>query len=285
MKYAAIMFDVVESRKYNERYDVQKVLMDCVDYLNDIYGYAIKKDVVSSAGDEFQGLFLDLQSAFLYIRKLQLLVYPIELRCGIGYGEIKYDVDEWPSSAFDGAAYYLARDAITAIQGEKSNTICFNTKCKYDKYLNILCSSDMQIKSKQSQVARLIELIADIMLPIVFREEDRLFYESILERRCRLIEQERWNKVGGRHSRTESVNIDYEFLFENVEGNIQKKDIDGLFWVDEFWAHGMSTKIAQIMNTTRQNMDRYIASGKIKESRKMDKAIFELLGEDIWKSI
>ena len=60
MKYAAIMFDVVESRKYYERYDVQKVLMTCVSYLNKIYRCEIKKKVVSSAGDEFQGLFFDI---------------------------------------------------------------------------------------------------------------------------------------------------------------------------------------------------------------------------------
>ena len=71
MKYAAIMFDVVESRKYYDRYDVQNVLMGCVDYLNTIYEQGIKKKVVSSAGDEFQGLFFDLQAAFLYIKKLE----------------------------------------------------------------------------------------------------------------------------------------------------------------------------------------------------------------------
>lgn len=75
--------------------------------------------MVSSAGDEFQGLFFDLQSAFLYIRKLQILIYPIKLRCGIGYGEIKYDIEEWSSSAFDGEAYYLAREAIISISGKK----------------------------------------------------------------------------------------------------------------------------------------------------------------------
>lgn len=282
MKYAAIMFDVVESRKYYERYDVQNVLMKCVDYLNAIYCYAIKKDVVSSAGDEFQGLFLDLQSAFLYIRKLQILIYPIKIRCGIGYGEIKYDVEEWSSSAFDGEAYYLARDAIISIGRKKSNTICFNTKSKYDKYLNVLCSSDMRIKSMQSQVAHLIELIADIMLPIVYREEDRQFYEFILKNRCRLIEQENWNKVSRRYRNTEILNIDYELLFEDREIYTQKKDTELLFYMDEFWAHGMSTEIARIMSTTRQNIDRYISLGRIKESRTMDKAIFELLGEDIW---
>lgn len=282
MKYAAIMFDVVESRKYYERYDVQNVLMKCVDYLNAIYRYAIKKDVVSSAGDEFQGLFLDLQSAFLYIRKLQILIYPIKIRCGIGYGEIKYDVEEWSSSAFDGEAYYLARDAIISIGRKKSNTICFNTKSKYDKYLNVLCLSDMRIKSMQSQVAHLIEVIADIMLPIVYREEDRQFYEFILKNRCRLIEQENWNKVSRRYRNTEILNIDYELLFEDREIYTQKKDTELLFYMDEFWAHGMSTEIARIMSTTRQNIDRYISLGRIKESRTMDKAIFELLGEDIW---
>ena len=130
MKYAAVMFDVVDSRRYLERFDVQNILMNSVAYLNDIYGYAIKKQVVSSAGDVFQGLFLDLPTAFLYIRKLQLLIYPIKIRCGIGYGQIKYDKDEWMSSAFDGEAYYLAREAINSINKKKSNASCFNTMSK-----------------------------------------------------------------------------------------------------------------------------------------------------------
>lgn len=282
MKYAAIMFDVVESRKYYERYDVQKLLMDCVDYLNSIYFYEIKKNVVSSAGDEFQGLFLDLQSAFLYIRKLQILIYPIKIRCGIGYGEIKYDVEEWASSAFDGEAYYLAREAINSIKGKKSNKICFNTKSKYDKYLNEFCSLDMWLKSKQSQVAHLIELIADIMLPIVYKEEDTQFYRFILENRYKLIEQERWNKVSSRYRDAEILNVDYKVLFENRKICTQKKDGELPFCMDEFWFRGMSTEIARVMGATRQNVDRYISLGKIKESRTMDKAIFELLGEDIW---
>lgn len=253
------MFDVVDSRKYYERYDVQNILIKCVDYLNDIYSYEIKKNVVSSSGDEFQGLFLNLQSAFLYIRKLQILIYPIKIRCGIGYGEIKYDVEEWSSSAFDGEAYYLAREAIISIKEKKSNMICFNTKSKYDKYLNIFSSSDMSVKSKQSQVAHLIELIADIMLPIVCQDEDTQFYRFILEKRCRLIEQERWNKVSSRYRDIEIININYELLFENRKGYKQKEDDALLFCMDEFWVHGMSTEIARVMSTTRQNIDRYIS--------------------------
>lgn len=66
---------------------------------------------------------------------------------------------------------------------------------------------------------------------------------------------------------------------------MQRKDAECLFCMDEFWARGMSTEIARIMSTTRQNIDRYISLGRIKESRTMDKAIFELLQEDLWRSI
>ena len=179
MKYAALMFDIVESRHYQGRYDIQNTLMNAVSYLNHLYREDIKKEVVSSAGDEFQGLFLSLQSAFLYSRKLQLLIYPIKIRCGIGYGEIKYDVEKWSSSAFDGEAYYLARDAINEVSKRKSNAIFFNTKSHFDKYLNMLCFSSIELKVRQSQVARWIELLADLILPIKQVEEDISFYNFV----------------------------------------------------------------------------------------------------------
>ncbi len=279
MKYAAVMFDVVDSRRYLERYDVQNILMNSVDYLNDIYSYAIKKQVVSSAGDEFQGLFLDLPSAFLYVRKLQLLIYPIKIRCGIGYGQIKYDKDEWMSSAFDGEAYYLAREAINSINKKKSNVICFNTLSKFDRYLNMFCLSSMEIKSKQSQIARLIELIADIISPLHPTSEHMSFYDFVLGNRIRIIQQERWNRVSGRYRDDDLLNINLDYVIE-ARDHVEDNSADEFdFIMEEFWIRGMSTIIAQAMNTSRQNIDRYVSLGRIKESRTMDKAIYEMLGE------
>ena len=281
MKYAALMFDIVESRHYQGRYDIQNTLMNAVSYLNHLYREDIKKEVVSSAGDEFQGLFLSLQSAFLYIRKLQLLIYPIKIRCGIGYGEIKYDVEKWSSSAFDGEAYYLARDAINEVSKRKSNAIFFNTKSHFDKYLNMLCFSSIELKVRQSQVARWIELLADLILPIKQVEEDISFYNFVLDIRHKVIESERWNKVYGRPREVEPFETNFDLLFGGKDDFDLKEDNNKLF-VDEFWGYGMSTFLAQAMNTSRQNIDRYVSLGKIKESRTMDKAIYELLGEKIW---
>ncbi len=282
MKYAAVMFDIVESRRYNDRYDVQNVLMESIMYLNHVYGYAIKKEVVSSAGDEFQGLFMNLQTAFLYIRKLQLLIYPIKIRCGIGYGAIKYYDKEWESSALDGETFYLCRDAINSIQKKKSNAVCFNTVSKYDKYLNMFCMADAEIKSKQSQMVRLIELIADIISPITPTEENMNFYDFILKNRIKLIQRERWNNVIGKFRERETFDINLEQLIMIKKKMDAKISYENTFYMEDFWMHGMSTYIAQIINTTRQNVDRYVSLGRIKESRTMDRAIYELLGEEIW---
>ena len=281
MRYAAMMFDIVESRRYIDRYDVQLIVMNSVSYLNHIYISSIKKEVVSSAGDEFQGLFMDLQTAFLYVRKLQLLIYPIKIRCGIGYGEIKYDVEEWESSAIDGEAYYLCRDAINAISKKKSNAVCFNTNSNFDKYLNALCSSSAEIKSRQSQTVRLIELIADIISPMGSEKEDLGFYNFILENRLRVIKQELWNRNVGRTRNLEEPCVNFNRLFETKEFFEPKCNSD-TFYMEDFWSHGMSTYIAEILNTTRQNIDRYISLGKVKESRTIDKAIYKFAGEEIW---
>lgn len=97
-----------------------------------------------------------------------------------------------------------------------------------------------------------------------------------------MIEQGQKNKGKDKYRENMILNIEYAFAFENREHYMKKENKEVTFCMDEFWAFGMATEIARIMNTTRQNIDRYISSGKIKESRTMDKAIFELLGEDIW---
>ena len=257
--------------------------MNAVRYLNYLYREDIKKEVVSSAGDEFQGLFFDLQTAFLYVRKLQLLIYPVKIRCGIGFGEIKYDVEDWLSSAFDGEAYYLARDAINGIsKRKKSNAILFNTRSNYDKYLNMLCLSCFEMKGRQSQVARWLELLADIILPIKQVDEDVTFYNFILDIRQKIIMSERWNKVYGSPREIQLFNTNFQFLSEMKSEFVLIDDVGDKLFVEEFWKHGMSTVIAQAMDTSRQNVDRYVSLGRIKESRTMDKAIYELLGEEIW---
>ena len=142
--------------------------------------------------------------------------------------------------------------------------------------------ADAEIKSKQSQMVRLIELIADIISPITPTEENMNFYDFILKNRIKLIQRERWNNVIGKFRERETFDINLEQLIMIKKMMDAKISYENTFYMEDFWMHGMSTYIAQIINTTRQNVDRYVSLGRIKESRTMDRAIYELLGEEIW---
>lgn len=281
MKYAVLMFDIVDSRKYKKRYEVQQILMNNIKYLNYLFKSEIKKEVVSSAGDEFQGLFLNLKTAYLYIRKLQMLIFPIKLRCGIGYGEIAYDVEKWSSVALDGEAYHLAREALDFLSNKKNNSILFNIDSKYVKYLNALCELDIELKNKQSKISYWIDLLSDVIMPIVSLSENIDFYNSLLANRKELIKSEEWNDLYGGMHEVDINKTNFQYLFAIKEKNLTKVNNDK-FYVKDFWCHGMTTYIANSLNTSRQNIDRYISLGKIKESRKIEKIIYELLGENIW---
>ena len=156
---------------------------------------------------------------------------------------------------------------------------------EFANVLNEFCLSTQQIRLRQPQVANIIEIISDIMLPLKDSWEDTSFYSWLLDNRYKLLEQEYWSVGYRRQESPEMPVINYEILYEDRNLYYEKKADKLSFYMDEFWVRGMSTEIARIMNTSRQNIDRYIISARIKERRTRDKAIFDLLGEDIWKTI
>lgn len=281
MKYAVLMFDIVDSKKYKKRYELQQILINNIKYLNYLFKSEIKKEVVSSAGDEFQGLFLNLKTAYLYIRKLQMLIFPIKIRCGIGYGEIAYDAEDWSSVALDGETYHLAREALAFLSHKKNNSILFNINSKYVRYLNALCELDVELKNKQSKISCWIELLSDIIMPIITVPENIAFYDSLLSNRKELIKSLEWNELYGCEQELDIYKTNFQYLFAKKEKFTTDVDNDK-FYVKDFWCHGMSTFIANSLNTSRQNIDRYISSGKIKERRKTEKTIYDLLEECLW---
>ena len=123
------------------------------------------------------------------------------------------------------------------------------------------------------------ELVADIISPIRSTHEYMDFYNFILDNRIRIIRQEQWNRVSSRYRDDDLLNINLDYVSEVRNIVEESADYEFNFSMEEFWIRGMSTIIAQTMNTTRQNIDRYVSLGRIKESRTMDKAIYEMLGE------
>ena len=83
--YAALIFDVVESRKFKDRFAIQSHLKAAIGVCNELFHESLCKPVMFSAGDEMQGLFYSAEAAYRYYAFFSRLVYPVQLRCGIGF--------------------------------------------------------------------------------------------------------------------------------------------------------------------------------------------------------
>ena len=89
-KYSVLMIDLKNSRSYNiqDRNNIQNSILSGINILNKIFKNSIEKEVEFSAGDEIQGLFISSQSAYLYYRLFSMLIFPIQIHTGIGFGTL-----------------------------------------------------------------------------------------------------------------------------------------------------------------------------------------------------
>lgn len=120
--YFAIIGDIKNSKQIDDRNSIQKSLKSILTKLNIKYSDDIASKFMVTLGDEFQGLLNFGDNLMNMINEIESIMYPIEIRFGIGVGEITTDIDaQFPLGA-DGPAYYNARYAIEFLKNsEKKN--------------------------------------------------------------------------------------------------------------------------------------------------------------------
>ena len=114
--YIAIIGDIIGSKKLSDRNIIQKQLNETLNNVNIIYNKYISSIFMITLGDEFQGLLKYGSPICEIIDKIERDVYPIELRFGIGVGEITTTIDFNSSLGADGPAYYFARKVINDLK-------------------------------------------------------------------------------------------------------------------------------------------------------------------------
>ncbi|MBQ7944486.1 MAG: hypothetical protein IJ326_10545, partial [Lachnospiraceae bacterium] len=67
-------------------------------------------------GDEFQGLLGQGEHVVDIIEEIQMEMYPVQIRFGIGIGEITTDINAEMAIGADGPGYYMAREAIETVK-------------------------------------------------------------------------------------------------------------------------------------------------------------------------
>lgn len=268
MKYTAFMVDIVDSKKLTKenREKVQFFIKQSLEVLNKVFKRSLTFDVIFSAGDEVQGLFKNPSSALLYYRLLKMILAPIQIRCGIGVGEWDVKIFEGTSSEQDGSAFHYAREAIQLAHKTSESYILFNSKSENDIYINTLLNSSNFLMQKQSIYQNKVHLLLELMLPLFDENSMELSY---LIEILKLI-QDKEKIVFYLPNKTKKDNfINISNLIENEPINIECSIKDKMI-LDTTIKKGISTKIANITNTTRQNIDNVIRTANISVIRNID---------------
>ena len=115
MMYIALIGDIIESKKIQDRAQVQQQLLRLMKKLNWQYQDYLISPFTVTTGDEFQALFSPNSYMFQIIDQLSVAFSPYEIRFGIGVGEMVTEINKEQSIGSDGPAYWLAREAINHI--------------------------------------------------------------------------------------------------------------------------------------------------------------------------
>ncbi|MDY0267043.1 MAG: SatD family protein [Methanimicrococcus sp.] len=115
MIYFAIIGDIIKSRNIGDRDMFQKNLYEILSEINSKYSDDLASSFVITLGDEFQGLLKKADHLLEITDKIKFMLDPVEIRFGVGIGEITTAIDFSSSIGADGPAYWYARDAINTI--------------------------------------------------------------------------------------------------------------------------------------------------------------------------
>ena len=156
--YIALIADIKNSRKIDNREVFQNEFIDVIKKLNEFFANSIVSKFTVTTGDEFQGLINNLSIIIDIITYLRLNLKSVEFRYGIGIGSLITDVDKNIAIGSDGPAYYMARDSINSVKKNENS----NKKAKTDimiyseeplkdlPYINLLLKNNYYLYTKMS---------------------------------------------------------------------------------------------------------------------------------------
>lgn len=179
--YAALIVDVKHSTKYKREYRqaIQELLSASNRLLNDLFLSSIEKPMTFSGGDEVQGLFKDVATAFLYFRFMSMIVGPGKLRGGIGFGAWDIALDGAESPSQDGPAYHRARKAIEEAHANRKYDLCFSVDRGLDDAFRTLADHSLGFCALRTAAQNEAGALFELLRPITMYEYDASYASTI----------------------------------------------------------------------------------------------------------
>ena len=154
--YAALIGDIVKSRKVNHRTELQTKLEDVLSKINFDYEQFIESKFLVTVGDEFQGLLKPSAPIYKIICSIAEAIYPVQVRLGLGLGGITTTPVKEMALGMDGPAFYAARDALNIAHKKREHAIVFKSEPSIldknkEEAVNVMVGSLVVIKKLWSE--------------------------------------------------------------------------------------------------------------------------------------
>ncbi len=124
MIYYILIGDMIDSKKinYEQRRKIQSSLKECLDRINIKYSEYLVTEMTITLGDEFQGMFRNIDKIFEIITIINVS-FNVYFRYGIGIGQNYTDLNNKISIGMDGPAWWEARNNIEEIRNKHEKGI------------------------------------------------------------------------------------------------------------------------------------------------------------------
>ncbi len=152
-EFTVIISDITASRKMKdyERHEWQLFLKSAIVQLNENFARVIEAPFMITKGDEFQGVLKNLSDVHRIIMKFEQLLFPLQLRYGVGFGVIQKMGSNIPIE-MDGPAFHRASDALKMAKKRKTPVYVETGLQTYDMTLNTIYQLIYAIKKRWSEV-------------------------------------------------------------------------------------------------------------------------------------
>lgn len=269
--YAALIFDVIESRKFKDRFMIQSQLKTAVEICNRLFQDALCKPVMFSAGDEMQGLFYSAEGAYRYFALFSRLAYPVQLRCGIGFGKLDFFAD-WMTTELDGPAYHRAREAIALCHAEQGQQTVFYSESTKDSVVNGLIGSYLLLVQALKPKTTMLYNFSEFLDPSLVPQWESLVTAMVSLEPFLNQQQQICEDVIPSYKPSFTVSLDKD-SFEEPD----KREFGVLAL--QTWKRGLNGRIAEALGIRRQYVDSVVRTNNFVQLRYFEALIIDTLQE------
>ena len=284
-KYAVLIVDLKQSRLYSveDRTSIQNYILEVIQKLNNVFKHKIVREIEFSAGDEIQGLFQTPDAAYLYFRLLNMLLFPVEIRVGIGIGEWNVKIKEASTTVQDGSAYHNARYAIEEVKNTMGDSILFYSGNTEDIFVNGAADAAFMMTKRHSEYQNKLMLLSELLYPVDANESiDSTKIDSLFQL---TMHKERVDYYIRAKKKT-SVKcyplgeIDYQKVrIQPMNALINETT----FYVRSGRKRGLPVQLANMLEVSRQSIEKNLKSANVYAARNATIIVLKLIDKYFMK--